>query len=71
LPQLNGPAGTLMGAIFTVSESGAKRWVFLYEFKGKQREAGLGSAARVTLATARAMAAEWRQTGRAARSHVR
>jgi Arm DNA-binding domain len=45
-----------------VSNSGAKRWVFLYEFKGKQREAGLGSCSRVSLSQAREMAAEHRSS---------
>jgi hypothetical protein len=31
----------------------SRRWVFMYSFDGKQREAGLGSASAVTLAKAR------------------
>jgi hypothetical protein len=53
----NGQADMPMAAIYlAVSKSGAKRWVFLYEYKGKQREAGLGSVTRVTLGQARDMA---------------
>jgi integrase len=47
----------------TVSRTGAavsKRWTFMFSFAGKQREAGFGSADAVTLAEARAKAAEWR-----------
>jgi integrase len=45
-----------------VSASGAKRWVFLYEYKGRQREAGLGSVTVVSLARAREKAVERRST---------
>jgi hypothetical protein len=38
----------------------SKRWTFMYSFAGRQREAGFGSAATVTLAEARERAAEWR-----------
>jgi integrase len=38
----------------------SRRWVFMYSLDGKQREAGLGSASAVTLAKARAKAAEYR-----------
>jgi Arm DNA-binding domain len=38
----------------------SKRWVFLYSFHGKRREAGLGAASKVTLAEARNKAAECR-----------
>jgi len=44
----------------SITASGAKRWVFLYEFKGKQREAGLGGISAISLAQARARAAEYR-----------
>lgn len=44
-----------------VSRSGAKSWTFFYEKGGRQREAGLGSAAAVTLAEARAKASELRK----------
>jgi hypothetical protein len=43
-----------------VTKAGAKRWTFLYEHQGKQREAGLGSVNAVSLAEARAKAAEYR-----------
>jgi hypothetical protein len=30
----------------SISDNGGKRWVFLYRFKGKRKEMGLGSATR-------------------------
>jgi len=48
---------------FTISKTGAavsRRWTFMYVFAGRQREAGFGSAATLTLAEARDKAAEWR-----------
>ena len=39
-----------------VQKGGAKSWVFLYRFGGKQREMGLGSALKVPLAKARDLA---------------
>jgi integrase len=47
----------------TISKTGAgvsRRWTFLYSLAGKQREAGLGPAAAVTLAEAREKAARYR-----------
>src|SRR3984893_9562635 len=47
----------------TVSKTGAgvsRRWTFLYSLAGKQREAGFGPAAAVTLAAAREKAAVYR-----------
>ena len=46
-----------------VSPSGAKSWVFLYRFGGRQREMGLGTAGAddVTLAKAREAASFYRQ----------
>ena len=47
----------------TISKTGAgvsRRWTFLYSLAGKQREAGFGSAAVVTLAEAREKAAGYR-----------
>jgi hypothetical protein len=38
----------------------SKRWTFMYSFAGKQREAGLGPVAGVTLAEAREKAAGYR-----------
>jgi hypothetical protein len=43
-----------------VEKSGAKRWVFFYIFKGRQREAGLGGVQSVPLIKAREKAREWR-----------
>ncbi len=50
----------------SVSPAGAKRWVFLYRWQGRPKEAGLGSAAEgsqlyVTLAQARTRAAAMRE----------
>lgn len=46
----------------SISPNGGKRWVFMYRIAGRQREMGLGSAARsgISLATARERAAEAR-----------
>jgi integrase len=47
----------------TISKTGAavsRRWTFMFSFAGKQREAGFGSAAAVTLAEAREKAAGYR-----------
>ena len=47
----------------TISKTGAgvsRRWTFMYVSGGKQREAGLGSVATVTLAEAREKAARYR-----------
>jgi integrase len=47
----------------TISKTGAgisRRWTFLYSLAGKQREAGFGPAAVVTLAEAREKAARYR-----------
>jgi integrase len=46
----------------TISRTGAsvsKRWTFMFSFAGKQREAGFGPAATVTLAEAREKAARY------------
>lgn len=37
----------------SISKNGGKRWVFFYEFRGRQREMGLGSARKVGLLAAR------------------
>jgi Arm DNA-binding domain len=47
----------------TISRNGAavsKRWTFMFSLAGRQREAGFGSAAAVTLAEAREKAAGYR-----------
>jgi integrase len=44
----------------SITGTGGKSWIFLYELAGRQREAGLGSAIAVTLAEARGKAAEYR-----------
>jgi integrase len=44
----------------TIGKTGAKRWTFMFERRGRQREAGFGSIAAVSLAEARAKAAECR-----------
>ena len=40
-----------------VDNTGAKRWAFIYRFKGRQREMGLGGLSKVSLAMAREKAA--------------
>ncbi len=49
------------GLYLTIAASGAKRWTFMYERAGRQREAGLGSANAVPLAKARSVAASFRE----------
>ena len=44
-----------------VSESGSRQWIFLYRFRGRQHEIGLGSALIIGLHEARAKAAEMRR----------
>ena len=53
------------GLYLNVTESGARSWVFMWKRGGKRREMGLGPARDVTLAEARAAAAEARKTIRA------
>jgi integrase len=50
------------GLYLSISADGRRRWVFMYTWRGKQREAGLGSAAKggVALKAAREKAAEGR-----------
>ena len=48
------------GLYLKVDRGGAKRWVFMFERAGKQREAGLGPANAVPLAKAREIAASFR-----------
>jgi integrase len=56
------------GLYLSVSADGRRRWVFLYTWRGKLREAGLGSASKggVTLKAARDKAAEGRAFVKAA-----
>lgn len=44
-----------------VSKTGSKSWAFIYDFGGRQRTAGLGSANSVTLKQAREIAAQGRE----------
>lgn len=44
----------------SISPNGGKRWVFLYRWRGKPTEIGLGSARDVTLGRARELASEAR-----------
>ena len=50
------------GLYLSISREGWRRWVFMYTWRGKQREAGLGSAGKggVSLKAAREKAAEGR-----------
>lgn len=47
---------------FSVTTTGSRRWVFLYKFEGRQREAGLGAARDVSLKEARAKAEAMRRS---------
>jgi integrase len=55
------------GLYLAISGEGRRRWVFMYMWRGKQREAGLGSAGKgsVSLKAAREKAAEGRTMLRA------
>ena len=53
-----------------VDKTGAKRWTFMYEQDGRQREAGLGGVNSVPLAKARVLAAEFREAIAAGRDPV-
>src|SRR5262249_51355193 len=44
------------GLYLSISPNGGRRWVFLYRWRGKPTEVGLGSARDVTLARARELA---------------
>jgi integrase len=48
------------GLYLSISANGGRRWVFMYTWRGKQTELGLGSARTVPLARARILAAECR-----------
>jgi integrase len=43
-----------------VGKDGSRRWTFMFSLGDRQREAGFGAAAKVSLAEARRKAAEWR-----------
>jgi len=48
------------GLYLSISPNGGRRWVFLYRWRGKPTEIGLGSARDVTLARARELASQAR-----------
>jgi integrase len=48
------------GLYLSISPNGGKRWTFLYRWRGKPTELGLGSARTVTLARARQLATQAR-----------
>lgn len=50
------------GLYLSVGPGGARRWVFLFRWRGKLKEMGLGSARSVSLAKARERAAGARET---------
>lgn len=49
------------GLHLRVDSKGGKRWVYVFQWRGKRREMGLGGARSVTLAAARKAATEARQ----------
>jgi integrase len=49
------------GLNLMIDKSGAKRWTFMFERSGRQREAGLGGINSVSLAKAREIAAGFRE----------
>lgn len=46
-----------------VSDTGTRKWVLRFTWRGRAKEMGLGSAANVTLADAREKALDARRTG--------
>ncbi len=58
------------GLYLLVEASGAKRWLFLFRWQGKLKEMGLGGLASVSLADARAKAAEARRAIAAGRNPI-
>jgi hypothetical protein len=59
-PGRHADGGNLYLTITSTPSGVSKRWTFLYSLAGKQREAGFGPAAAVTLAEAREKAAGYR-----------
>jgi integrase len=59
-PGRHADGGNLYLTISRTDASVSKRWTFMYSIAGKQREAGFGPAATVTLAEAREKAAGYR-----------
>lgn len=53
-----------------VSPSGAKSWLFVYTFRGRAREMGLGPLHDVSLAAARKAASAWREVLREKRDPI-
>lgn len=51
-----------LGLYLRVDKAGSKRWIFLFQWRGKRSEMGLGSANTVGLAEARQHAADARKT---------
>jgi integrase len=50
------------GLYLRVEPSGARRWTFLFRWRGKRTEMGLGSALAISLASARQIAQDARET---------
>jgi integrase len=59
------------GGLYLSTTNGGKRWVFIFRWQGKRSEMGLGSAAKVSLAEARKLAAEAREHVQGGRHPVR
>jgi integrase len=59
-PGRHADGGNLYLTISKTPDGLSKRWTFLFMLDGKQREAGFGPVATVTLAQAREKAREWR-----------
>ncbi|MEP6968288.1 MAG: Arm DNA-binding domain-containing protein, partial [Pseudomonadota bacterium] len=58
------------GLYLAVDKSGAKRWVFLFRWRGGRMEMGLGGVGSVTLAKAREKATEAREALAAGRNPI-
>ena len=59
-PGRHADGGCLYLKICKTAAGMSRSWVFFYSINGRQREAGFGPIAAVSLAQARRMAAEWR-----------
>jgi hypothetical protein len=56
--------------LYLLTTNGGKRWVFIFRWKGRRREMGLGSVCTVSLERARELAAEARSAVAAGRDPI-
>jgi integrase len=67
-PKLHADGG---GLYLVVEPSGAKRWTFVFRFRGKRKEFGLGSILDVSLADARDLAEDARALVKAGKNPIK